>query len=63
MDTISLTEPETTALRDVVQSYLSELHTEISHTDDRDFKTALRQRQELLQSTLDKLAAAVGQPH
>jgi len=57
MDAIGLTEPETTALRDVVQSYLSELHTEISHTDDRDFKTALRARQELLQTVLEKLGA------
>ena len=61
MDAIDLTEPETAALRDVVQSYLSELHTEISHTDDRDFKAALRKRQELLQGVLEKLGAAVGQ--
>ena len=59
MDAINLTEPETTALRDVVQNYLSELHSEISHTDDRDFKAALRRRQELLQSTLQKLVSAV----
>ena len=59
MDAIDLTEPETTALRDVIQNYLSELHSEISHTDDRDFKGALRKRQELLQSVLQKLASAV----
>ena len=57
MDAIGLTEPETTALRDVVQSYLSELHTEISHTDDRGFKAALRARHELLQTALEKLGA------
>jgi uncharacterized UPF0160 family protein len=62
MDAIELTESETTTLCDVVQNYLSELHSEISHTDDRDFKDALRRRQELLQSVLDKLGAAVGQP-
>ena len=61
MDTIDLTESETATLRDVVQSYLSELHSEISHTDDRDFKAALRTRQELLQGVLEKLGAAVGQ--
>ncbi len=60
MDAIDLTEPETTALCDVVQNYLSELHSEISHTDDRDFKAALRKRQELLQSVIEKLGAAVG---
>ena len=62
MDAIELAESETTALRDVIQNTLSELHSEISHTDDRDFKGALRKRQELLQSVLDKLGAAVGQP-
>jgi hypothetical protein len=40
MDAIELTESETTALCDVVQNYLSELHSEISHTDDRDFSRA-----------------------
>jgi len=58
MDAIDLTESETSTLRDTIQSYLTELHTEISHTDDRDFKTALRRRQQLLQSVLDKLPAA-----
>ena len=61
MDAIDLTEPETAALRDVVRNYLSELHSEISHTDDRDFKAALRKRQELLQSIFQKLGAAVEQ--
>jgi len=61
MDAIDLTEPETAALRDVIQNYLSELHSEISHTDDRDFKAALRTRQGLLQSVLQKLEAAVAQ--
>jgi hypothetical protein len=56
MDAISLTEDEITTLRDVIQNYLSELHTEISHTDDRDFKAALGRRQEVLQGVLQKLA-------
>jgi len=61
MDAIDLTESETSTLRDVIQNYLTELHSEISHTDDRDFKAALRRRHELLQSILEKLGAAVGQ--
>ncbi len=61
MDAIELTESETTTLCDVVQNTLSELHSEISHTDDRDFKAALRKRQELLQSVLLKLAVPAGQ--
>jgi uncharacterized UPF0160 family protein len=62
MNGIDLTESETAALRDVIQNYLSELHSEISHTDDRDFKVALRKRQELLQSVFNKVGAAEGQP-
>jgi hypothetical protein len=57
MDAIELTEAEATTLRDVVQTCLSELHTEISHTDDREFKAALRRRQELLQAVREKLSA------
>ena len=60
MDPLNLTEDEVTVLRDVVRDYLSELHTEISHTDDRDFKAALKRRQEILRGVLEKLDAAVG---
>jgi len=59
MDAINLTEDEVTVLHDVVKTYLSELHAEISHTDDRDFKAALKKRQQTLQGTLEKLACAV----
>ena len=55
MDAISLTEDETTVLNDVIKTALNELHTEISHTDDRDFKAALKRRQQILQATLKKL--------
>ena len=61
MDAINFTEDEFTALHDVVKNYLSELHTEISYTDDRDFKAALKKRQVILQGALKKLAAAVEQ--
>ena len=61
MDATDLTESETSTLRDVIQNYLSELHSEISHTDDRDFKVALRKRQDLLQGILAKLDTGVGQ--
>ena len=59
MAAIELTESETSTLRDVMQNYLSELHSEISHTDDRDFRTALRKRQELLQGIFDRLGSTV----
>jgi hypothetical protein len=58
METINLTDAEATELQRVVRTSLSELHTEISHTDDRDFKAQLKQQQETLQVVLLKLAAA-----
>ena len=55
MDTIGLTKDEITVLRDVIKSDLNELRTEISHTDDRDFKAALKRRQEIIQAVFEKL--------
>lgn len=62
MDAIDLTEQETTILCDVLETSLSELHTEIFYTDDRDFKDALRRRQKVLRGILQKLASRVEQP-
>lgn len=61
MNSINLSDTEVTVLHDVVKNYLSDLHTEISYTDDRDYKAALRRRQQALQSANEKLAEAVNQ--
>ena len=61
MEPIDLTEDEVTALHDVVRCYLAELHTEISYTDDRDFKAALKKKQATLQDVVQKLAPKVEQ--
>ena len=61
MKTVDFTEDEITVLHDVVTNYLSQLHTEISYTDDRAFKAALKRRQEILQAAHQKLTQAVGQ--
>ena len=58
METINLTDAEVTALHGVVKTTLSELRTEISYTDDRDYKAKLKEDQETLQFVLLKLAAA-----
>ena len=58
METINLTDAEATALHRVVKTCLSELRTEISYTDDRDYKAELKQHQETLQVVLLKLVAA-----
>ena len=57
METINLTDAEVTELQKVIKITLSELQTEISHTDDRDYKARLKQQQETLQIVLLKLAA------
>jgi len=57
METINLTDAEALVLQEVLKTSLSELHTEISHTDNRDFKAQLKQQQETLQVVLLKLAA------
>ena len=57
METINLTDDEVSELVSVVKTSLSELKTEISHTHHREFKTRLRQQQEMLQGVLLKLAA------
>lgn len=61
MDAINLTDDEVMVLHDVVKNYLTELHTELSYTDDRDFKAALRKRQETLQLVFQKLNSVVEQ--
>jgi len=58
METINLTDAEAVVLQGVVRTSLSELQTEISHTDDRDYKTRLKQQRETLQVVLLKLAAS-----
>ncbi|MHC5083338.1 MAG: hypothetical protein ACYTET_05300 [Planctomycetota bacterium] len=59
MAMMNFSEDEVATLHDAVKSCLGELRTEISYTDDRDFKAALRRRQEILQSVMDKLASEV----
>lgn len=61
MYAINLKEDEITALQDVVRNYLDELRTEISCTDERDFKAELRARQEIIQVVLLKLASVIEQ--
>lgn len=58
METMNLTDIEATTLHKAVKTTLSELRTEISYTDDRDYKAKLKEDQETLQVVLLKLAAA-----
>ncbi len=57
MATIDLTKDEITVLDDLLENYLTELHSEIYHTDDRDFKAALKRRQALFEGISGRLAS------
>jgi hypothetical protein len=57
---LSLTDSEATALRDALESYLGDLHSEIVHTDSRDLRDRLRQREQCLRRLLDRLGQGEG---
>lgn len=52
MLTLDLSDSERAVLRDVLADALSELSTEISGTDDKDFRDDLKDRREVLQKVI-----------
>ena len=54
---ITLTAAEAADLREVLESYLSELRMEIANTDSMDFRERLKQREGLLKRLLAGLPA------
>ena len=52
---LDLTQEDVAILRDVIRSYLSELHDEIVHTENFEFREGLQARQRRLQELLDRL--------
>jgi hypothetical protein len=56
MHTLELSSEEAYVLRETLQSFLSDLRTEIAHTDRRDFRDQLKHRRELLERVVDALA-------
>lgn len=55
MITLTLDDHEQEVLADILECTLSELHSEIVHTDNRCFKQALKDRKELLLRLLSEL--------
>ena len=49
---------EQQALLDVLETSISELHTEIIHTERREYKTMLKSRKQLLMEMLEHLRSA-----
>ena len=52
---LDLTQEDAAILRDVIRSYLSELHDEIVHTENFEFREGLQERQRRLNDLLDRL--------
>jgi LPS O-antigen subunit length determinant protein (WzzB/FepE family) len=52
---LDLTQEDAAILRDVIRSYLSELHDEIVHTENFEFREALQAKQQRLNDLLDRL--------
>ncbi|MFL5542754.1 MAG: hypothetical protein ACJ8J0_27480 [Longimicrobiaceae bacterium] len=55
---LDLTQEDAAILRDVIRSYLSELHDEIVHTENFEFREALQAKQQRLNDLLDRLGGA-----
>ena len=56
MHRLDLTSEEAYVLREVLQSYLSDLRMEMADTDRRDFRDQLRHRKEILEKVAEALA-------
>ncbi len=54
---LDLTEEETSILKMVLESYLSDLRMEISHTDRQEFRDMLKERKAVLIKVIETLAA------
>jgi hypothetical protein len=52
---IELSKDESERLARVLNSVLSDLHTEIRHTDDRSYRASLKEDQAFLQSLVQRL--------
>ncbi len=55
---IELSEADVTTLKDVLDSYLSDLRMEIADTDRMEFREGLKDRKKALESLLARLGAA-----
>lgn len=54
---IAISAEDAVMLREILDAKLIDLKKEISHTDTRDFREALRQRERMLERVVSQLAA------
>jgi hypothetical protein len=55
MTNLELDPEEVAILRDVIRSYLNDLHDEIVHTENFEFREGLQERQQRLMAMLERL--------
>lgn len=55
MPQLELNDQEKDTLAEVLTSFLSELHTEISHTDRQDYRKQIKAQEHVIQGILGKL--------
>jgi hypothetical protein len=59
MISFEMTEEEAKMVQGVIERYLSHLQTEIIHTDRREFREALKEREKFLKGIIDRLQTTI----
>jgi hypothetical protein len=59
MISLEMTNDEANIVQSVVERYLYHLQVEIAHTDKREFRDALKQREKFLMGIIDRLKTKI----
>jgi hypothetical protein len=59
MITFEMTKDEANIVQNVIERYLYHLQVEIMHTDKREFRDALKQREKFLKDIIDRLKTKI----
>ena len=61
MITFEMTKDEANIVQNVVERYLYHLQVEIMHTDKRDFRDALKQREKFLKDIIERMKTKIAE--
>jgi hypothetical protein len=59
MISLEMTKDEACVVQSVIERYLYHLQVEIIHTDKREFRDALKQREQFLKEIIDRLKSKI----
>jgi hypothetical protein len=59
MINLEMTKDDASIVESVIERYLYHLQVEIIHTDNRDFRNALKQRESFLKEIIDRLKTKI----